>query len=137
MAENKTQRNDGDVDTFLASIVNPTRRDDARAVCGLMAELTGEEPAMWGPAIIGFGDQHYKYASGREGDWFVIGLSPRKQALSIYVTDGLERHADLLAQLGKHKTGVGCLYINKLEDVDTAVLRRLLAQSVAGVDRRD
>lgn len=131
MAEqNKTQPTTADVQGFLSAVPNATRQADARVLCDLMAELTGKQPTMWGPTMIGFGRQHYRYASGREGDWFLIGFSPRKQALTVYLTDGLDRHQALLAKLGKHRTGVGCLYITKLADVDDDVLRQLLAESV-------
>jgi Domain of unknown function (DU1801) len=131
MAEqNKTQPTTADVQEFLSAVPNATRQADARVLCDLMAELTGEQPTMWGPTMIGFGRLRYRYASGREGDWFLIGFSPRKQALTVYLTDGLDRHQALLAKLGKHRTGVGCLYITKLADVDDDVLRQLLAESV-------
>jgi len=95
-----------------------------------MYELTGAAPRMWGAAIVGYGDYHYKYASGREGDWFLCGFSPRKQSLSIYLMGYLENYEDLLSRLGKHKHGKGCLYINKLDDVDEQVLRRLISTSI-------
>jgi hypothetical protein len=130
MAEPKTKRNDGDVATFLASVPDPGRRADAEAVCELMAEVTGEPPTMWGAAIVGFGSKHYRYASGREGDWPVVGLSPRKQSLTLYLMDGFDHHGDLLDQLGKHSLGKSCLYIKRLSDVDVSVLRRLVEASV-------
>ncbi|MCO5207271.1 MAG: DUF1801 domain-containing protein, partial [Anaerolineae bacterium] len=91
--------------------------------------VTGEPGALWGTSIVGFGTYHYKYASGREGDWFVTGFSPRKQNMTLYIMPGFEQYNDLLSKLGKHKTGKSCLYINKLDDVDLDVLRELVAQS--------
>lgn len=133
MAELKTQKNDGDVETFLDSIENDKRRQDCRRVVALMHDISGEEPAMWGPSIIGFGSYHYKYASGREGDWFVTGVAPRKQSLTLYIMAGFTRYDELMRRLGKHKTGKSCLYINKLEDIDQDVLRQLIEASVAHV----
>jgi hypothetical protein len=100
------------------------------AVLQLMAEVTGAEPKMWGDSIIGFGNYHYKYASGREGDWFLAGFAPRKQNLTLYIMAGFDGYEALMASLGKYKTGKSCLYIKKLEDVDTAVLKQLIKQSV-------
>ena len=130
MAENKTKANDSSVNDFLESITDPVRKADCKAVSALMEELTAASPRMWGDSIVGFGDYHYKYASGREGDWFLCGFSPRKQNLTIYVMGYLEFYEDVLKALGKHKHGKGCLYINKLEDVDMAVLRKLIATSI-------
>ena len=95
----------------------------------MMREITGLEPDMWGPSIIGFGDYHYKYESGREGEMFLTGFSPRKQSLSLYIMAGFDSYDDLLARLGKHRKGASCLYINKLADVDMAVLRELVRES--------
>ncbi|MBV7338085.1 DUF1801 domain-containing protein [Chloroflexi bacterium TSY] len=95
-----------------------------------MKEVTGEEPQMWGTSIIGFGSYHFKYASGREGDWMLVGFSPRKQNLTLYIMPGFENYDELLGNLGKHKTGKSCLYINKLADVDQGVLKKLVKQSV-------
>ena len=96
----------------------------------MMQEITKTPPKMWGNAIIGFGEYHYVYASGREGDWFLTGLSPRKQSLTLYIMSGLNQHLDLLGKLGKFKTGKGCLYINKLEDVDLDILQQLITLGV-------
>jgi hypothetical protein len=131
MAKLKTQPQDGDVETFLQRVPNEQRRADALRILEIMRELTGEPGQMWGPSIVGFGSYHYRYASGREGDWFQTGFSPRKQNLSLYIMAGFERYEGLLAKLGKHKTGKSCLYINKLADIDEAVLREMIAQSVA------
>ena len=115
---------------FLNSIENEQRKKDSFLVLYLMKEISGKEPKMWGESIIGFDTYHYVYASGREGDWMKIGFSPRKQALTLYLTYGFEKKSELLEQLGKHKTGKACLYIKKLEDVDMAVLRELIQQSL-------
>lgn len=131
MTEAKTKQNDASVKEFLASIKDEQRRKDAEAICDLMQEVTGEPPKMWGTSIVGFGSYHYKYASGREGDWMMIGFSPRKQALTLYIMDdySLKGYKPLLDRLGKHKTSKGCLYINRLDDVDTKVLRELIKTS--------
>jgi hypothetical protein len=126
MAEPKTTRNDTSVADFLAAVTDPRRRADAQAVCALMAEVTGAEPAMWGSAIVGFGSYHYRYGSGREGDWPAVGLSPRKQALTIYIPEGFEGSRELLDRLGPHSTGKSCLYLKRLSDVDEQALRGLI-----------
>lgn len=131
MAELKTQKNDGDVEAFLNSVAHEKRRTDSFKVLELMKEVTGEAPKMWGSSIIGFGRYHYKYASGREGDWFLTGFSPRKQSLTLYITAGFDEYDELMTKLGKYKTGKSCLYINKLEDVDQAVLKELVQKSAA------
>ncbi|GMR09391.1 MAG: hypothetical protein BMS9Abin28_0209 [Anaerolineae bacterium] len=136
MSELKTQKNDANVEGFLNRVENEKRRADSFVVLELMKEVTGEEPAMWGTSIVGFGSYHYKYASGREGDWFVVGFSPRKQNMTLYFMDGFDNHNALLGELGKHKSGKSCLYINKLEDVDQAVLKELVRQSVESVSRK-
>ncbi len=130
MAENKTQRNDGDVLAYLESVSNKRRREDSLVVKELMEEVTGEPAEMWGTSIVGFGSYHYRYASGREGDFMLTGFAPRKQALTLYIMGGHERYDALMARLGKHRTGSSCVYINKLADVDLAVLRELIAESV-------
>ena len=129
MAENKTQKTSASVEEFLASVENKRRREDGLTLLEMMREITGLEAEMWGPSIIGFGDYHYKYESGREGDMCLIGFSPRKQSLSLYVMAGSERFDDLLSKLGKHRKGASCLYINKLADVDMNVLRDLVRES--------
>lgn len=131
MAELKTKENDGDVTAFLNGVADEKKRQDSFAILHLMQEVTQAEPKMWGDSIVGFGHYHYKYESGREGDWFVTGFSPRKQNLTLYIMAGFDQYDELMARLGKHKTGKSCLYINKLADVDTAVLHELVAQSVA------
>ncbi|MFC7533378.1 DUF1801 domain-containing protein [Actinoplanes sp. GCM10030250] len=122
----KTTRNDDDVAAFLAGVADEKRRADAEAACELIAEVTGAAPTMWGSAIIGFGTYHYRYASGREGDWPAVGLSPRKQALTLYISGGFEAYADLMGRLGPHRNGKSCLYLKRLADVDQAVLRELV-----------
>lgn len=129
-AELKTKPNELSVEKFLTSIEDKKRREDSLAVLDIMKRITNEEPKIWGTSIIGFGDYHYKYASGREGDWFVTGFSPRKASLSLYIMSGFKEYEELLSKLGKFKTGVSCLYINKLEDVDITVLKRLITLSV-------
>jgi len=130
MAELKTKRNKGDVKVFLNSVPDEKKRQDSFKVLELMTEVTGMQPEMWGDSIIGFGSYHYKYASGREGDWMLTGFSPRKQNLTLYIMPGFEKYDQLLSKLGKHSIGKSCLYVKKLEDVDTDVLKELVKQSV-------
>ncbi len=130
MAELKTKATDASVTEFLNSIDDKEKRADSIEILKLMHQVTKQKPKMWGPSIIGFGNTHYKYKSGREGDWFITGFSPRKQNLTLYVMGSFNPHVDLLKKLGKHKTGSGCLYIKKLKDVDTKVLKELIQQSV-------
>lgn len=131
MAENKTQATDASVEAFLAKVEPEQRRDDGRVVAEMMARITGEPARMWGPSIIGFGTHHYRYESGREGDICRIGFSPRKAQLVFYIGAGSGRLDSLLATLGKHSTGKGCLYIKKLSDVDRSVLEAMIAQAWA------
>lgn len=126
--ENKTQPTAGDPRAFLMQIEDERKREDALALLDMMAQVTGETPALWGN-IIGFGHHHYKYASGREGDTFIVGFAPRKRNFTLYIGEGYTAYDDLMSKLGKHKTGVGCLYINKLADVDRDVLRELVQRS--------
>lgn len=130
MAELKTKQNDQSVEAFLDSVTDPKKREDSELIVNLMKHVTKEEPKMWGNSIIGFGSYHYKSKSGQEGDWFITGFSPRKQALTLYINAGFERFGELMEKLGKYKTGKGCLYIKKLEDVDINVLTELLNVSV-------
>jgi len=130
MAENKTQRNDGDVLAYLESVENKRRREDSLVLLKMMEEVTGEPAEMWGTSIVGFGSYHYRYASGREGDMMLTGFAPRKASLSLYIMGGHERYEALMSKLGKHRTGSSCLYINKLADVDLDVLRELISESV-------
>lgn len=136
MAENKTQVTEVDPATFIASVEHPTRRTDAEYLLAMMRRVTGCEPQMWGPSIVGFGRYHYRYESGREGDFMITGFSPRKANLVVYVLPGYDDISDDLAELGKHKIGKSCLYINKLADVDLTVLERIVAEGVARM-RRD
>ena len=133
MAELKTRRNDGDVAAFVAGIPDDRKRRDAAQLVELMGRVTGCQAEMWGTSIVGFGQRHYTYASGREGDWFTIGFSPRKANLTLYTYGGFEddETAALLQRLGPHSTGKGCLYVKRLSDVDQEVLERLLRRSVA------
>ena len=133
MAALKTRPTDASVADFLDAVESEGRREDAWAVLRLMEEVTGEKPVMWGDSIVGFGSYHYRYASGREGDWPVTGFSPRKQALTLYIMSGFPRHQELMGRLGKHRTGKSCLYINKLADIDQDVLRELVRASVEHV----
>jgi len=130
MAENKTRPTGVSVDAFLDGVADPQRRSDAHRVRALMERLSGEPPAMWGPSIVGFGFHHYEYDSGREGDMPRIAFSPRAKELVLYGL-GVARQPELMARLGKHRTGKGCLYIKRLDDVDEAVLERLMVEALA------
>jgi hypothetical protein len=130
MEEMKTRRKRASVAGFLATIKDKSRQADARALLKLMQEASGEKPVMWGNSVVGFGDYHYKYASGREGDWFLSGFSPRKDALTIYLSSHPGSHPELMAKLGKYKTGVGCIYIKRLDDIHLPTLKRLIRDSV-------
>jgi hypothetical protein len=129
MAELKTKINDQDVQAFLEAVPDEQKRQDCYDVLALMQEVTGQEPKMWGNSIVGFGSYHYRYASGREGDWFLTGFSPRKQNMTLYIMAGFEQYDELMAKLGKHKIGKSCLYIKRLSDVDQDTLRELVRQS--------
>ena len=130
MAELKTKKNEASVTKFLDGVKDEKKREDSYTILKLMKQITKAEPKMWGTSIIGFGSYHYKYASGREGDWFVTGFSPRKQSLTLYLMSGFSKYPDLLKKLGKFKTSKGCLYINKIEDIDIPTLKELIKQSV-------
>jgi hypothetical protein len=130
MAELRTKRNNGDVHAFLHSISDEKKRQDSFAFLKLMQEATNAKPKMWGDSIVGFGSYHYKYASGRESDWFLTGFSPRKQNLTLYIMPGFEKYETLLNKLGQHSIGRSCLYIKKIEDVNLDVLKELVEQSV-------
>jgi len=129
MAEVKTKLTEQTIESFLDKILDEKVRNDSYTITRLMEKVTGEKPKMWGTNIIGFGQYHYKYDSGHEGDICLTGFSPRKGNLSLYVLAGFEGQAELLAKLGKHKTGKGCLYIKKLDDVDINVLESLIIRS--------
>lgn len=130
MAENKTKPEKTSVAEFLNAVEDEQKRKDSFALLELFKSITQEEPVMWGPSIIGFGEYHYKYASGREGDFLITGFSPRKAALTLYLMGCMENEfAPLMEKLGKYKTGAGCLYIKKLADIDLEVLKQLIAES--------
>lgn len=128
MSDNKTNPTNVSVDTYLATI-EEGRRKDAQALIDIMRTVSGLEPVMWGPSIIGFGTKHYKYETGREGDMPLLGFSPRKAAITIYFPEGFDRYSELLEKLGVYKASVSCLYIKRLTDIDLSVLRQMLAQS--------
>ena len=130
MAELKTKENNASVAAFLAAIPDAQRREDALKVAAMMKAVTKTKPKMWGAAIVGYGSQHYKYASGREGDWPRIAFSPRKDALTLYITSSFGQYSELMARLGKYKTGKSCLYIKRLTDVDATVLKQLLTRAL-------
>jgi len=132
---NKTTPTADSVADFLDRLDDPQKRADSEALVGLMQDVTGHAPTMWGPSIVGFGNVHYRYESGREGDTFVVGFSPRKQNLTLYLPGYLDPFAELLSKLGKHTTGKGCLYLKRLSDADPGVLRELLETSVASSNR--
>ena len=136
MAENKTKPTGLSVKAFIDTLTDPTRQADARTLVKLMQDASGEKPKMWGPSIIGFGRYHYIYDTGREGDMPVIGFSPRKAATVLYIMSGFTDAEALLARLGKHTTGKGCLYIKKLADVDPQTLEALIVQSVVAMRAR-
>ena len=125
----KTKVNDGDVKKFINSVENEKRKKDALLILTLMQEITGLEAKMWGTSMVGFGEYHYKYDSGREGDMFMVGFSPRKQNLAIYIMPGFGRFETLMNKLGKYKTGKSCLYLNKLEDIEMNILKELVKES--------
>ena len=126
MAELKTKATKVKAEDFIKGITDEQKRKDCLVILKMMEKITNEKPKMWGPAIIGFCDVHLKYESGRELDWFQIGFSPRKQNLTLYISSEIHKQEALLKQLGKHKTSKGCLYINKLEDVNLEVLKQLI-----------
>ncbi len=129
-AELKTKLNHKNVEEFLNGIANERKRRDCFAILKMMKAITRAEPKMWGNSIVGFGKFHYKYESGREGDWFLTGFSPRKQNLTLYIMAGFKRYPEFLKKLGKHRTGSSCLYINKFSDINHVVLKKLLRSSV-------
>jgi hypothetical protein len=130
MSENKTKPTDVGVDEFLHKVEDEKKREDSYKLIELMRDITGEEPKMWGPTMVGFGKYHYKYATGREGDAFVTGFSPRKGAMTLYILAGFEGEDALLSKLGKFTTGKSCLYVKRLSDIDQDVLRELVTKSV-------
>lgn len=131
MAENKTKPTDKSPKDFIEAVEPEWKRDDAKTICAMMERLSGHRPKMWGASIIGFGQYHYKYESGREGDSLMTGFSPRKTALTLYVMGGFKQRPDLMERLGKYKTGKSCLYVKRLSDIDLAVLEELVAADIA------
>lgn len=130
MADLKTKKNDQSVDEFLNNIPDEKKRQDSYIIRDLMQQVTGMEPKMWGDSMVGFGSYHYCYESGREGDWFLTGFSPRKQNLTLYIMSGFTQYDALLKKLGKFTTGKSCLYIKKIEDINLPTLKELVRQSV-------
>jgi hypothetical protein len=133
MAEAKARPTQASVAAFLAAIPDEERRRDGRAVARLMKEVTGAKPVLWGTSIVGFGTYRCRYANGSESEWPVTGFSPRRSDLTVYIMPGFDRYAGLLAKLGRHRTGKSCLYLKRLADVDMAVLREIVARSVAAM----
>lgn len=136
MAKLKTTPTDASVDAYIDAVEDAQKREDCRTVAAMMAEATGAPARMWGSSIVGFGSYHYRYESGREGDFMETGFAARKRALTLYVMAGFSEYGDLLAKLGKHKTGKSCLYISRLADVDQDVLREMVERSVAWIRAR-
>lgn len=134
MAELKTTRNDASVADFLAAVPDPRRRADAEAACALLADATGATPEMWGTSLVGFGAYRYRYGTGRENEWPPVSMSPRRQALTVYLATGFESSADLLERLGPHDVGRSCLHIKRLADIDQAVLRELVLDAFQELD---
>ena len=133
MTQIKTKQNDQSVEDFLNEIADEKKRQNSFTILELMKKATGQEPKMWGANIVGFGSYNYKYESGREGEWFLAGFAPRKTNLTLYIMSGFSKYTELLAKLGKHKTGNSCLHINKTEDVNLDVLREMIEKSVDAV----
>jgi Domain of unknown function (DU1801) len=136
MADSKTKETSEDVAAFIERVPDAKRREDAKALCAIMARATGESAKMWGPSIVGFGRYHYRYDSGREGDAPAVGFSPRARELVLYLAAHSDRTGSLLARLGKHKGGKSCLYVRRLADVDEAVLEELVADAARAVHER-
>lgn len=133
LADIKTKPTAASVEEFIEGVPEERKRNDSRVLLRMMEKAVGKKPKMWGGSIIGFGDKRYKSpTTDREVDWFIIGFSPRKAALTLYLGVNLQQHADALEKLGKHKTGAGCLYINKLDDVDQEVLEEIVAAAAKG-----
>lgn len=130
MSSNKTVETDKAVENFINSVADEKKRDDSWKMVGLMKKITGSEPKMWGSSLVGFGQYHYKYDSGREGDFFLTGFSPRKTAFTIYIMPGFERYEERMEKLGPHKTGKSCLYVRNLDVVDVGVLEEIIQDSV-------
>ena len=133
---NKTVETKESVTAFINAVEDPQKRRDCKELVKLMKKVTGHPAKMWGPSIVGFGNYHYKYESGREGDFLQVGFSPRKQALTIYIMAGFKRYEELMKKLGRFTTGKSCLYVKKLEDIDMKVLEKLVAESVAFIKKK-
>ncbi|MHA6288980.1 DUF1801 domain-containing protein [Maricaulis sp. CAU 1757] len=136
MSDNKTKPTGQSPEDFIACVEHPVRRADAEVLLAMFQSITGEEGRMWGPSIIGFGEYHYRYESGREGDFMRTGFSPRKANLVVYIMPGYTDHGAILDRLGKYKIGKSCLYINKLADVDLGVLEELIRAGLADMDEK-
>ena len=134
-SQNKTTETTASVNGFIDAVDDETKRDDSRRLVKLMKALTGHEAKMWGPSIVGFGSYHYKYASGREGDAPLVGFSPRKNEISIYLNTDFPDKEKLLQQFGKHRAGAGCIYVKKLADIDEAILGKLISASVKSIQK--
>jgi len=135
MAKNKTTETESSVIDFINTVEDLTKRNDSFELVKLMQEQTGYEPKMWGPAIVGFGSYHYKYASGHEGDAPLVGFSPRKDAVSLYLYSSFESKEELLSKFGKHKAGKGCIYIKKIVDIDIEILKKMISHSVENLNK--
>ncbi len=136
MAETKTRATTVNVDDFIAAAEPPQRSEDAKIVDAMLRRVTGEVPKMWGPTIVGYGQYHYRYDSGHEGDMCRLGFSPRKAQLVLYVLTGADGEAELLSKLGKHSTGKSCLYVKKLADVDMGVLEQISRNALAHMNEK-
>lgn len=134
--ENKTKETKASVEVFLNKVEPEWKKEQAFQLLDMMTELSGSEAKLWGPSLVGFGNYHYKYESGREGDFFRVGFSPRKTALTVYIMPGFKRFDELMQKLGKYKTGKSCLYIKKLEDVDIQVLKELVVESLKYMEEK-
>ena len=133
MAANKTQASSADVEAFLSSIADTARQTDCRELANLMQQITGEAPVLWGAAMVGFGRYRYQYDSGRSGEWFILGFTPRKTDLTLYLMSGFAAEPELMASLGTYKTGKSCLYVKKLADINRPALKTLLERSVVAM----
>jgi hypothetical protein len=131
MSSNKTMPTGESVDEFLNAVPDERKRQDCRNLVETMKAITGEDPAMWGSSLVGFGQYHYRYASGHEGDFFLTGFAPRKSALTVYIMPGCARYEGLLQRMGPHKTGKSCLYLKSLETIDRGILEEIIRDSVA------
>ena len=135
MSDLKTKQNENSVDDFISNIEDPEKKRASRQILEILKNISKKKPKMWGDSIIGFGNYHYKYATGREGDWMRIAFSPRKQNLTLYIMDGFDEYCELLEKLGKYKTGKSCLYIKKLQDIDINILKELVKKSLLNMEK--